>query len=381
MITVQDFYDALLAQGIRIISGVPCALLQPLIDYASGHPDIRYVGAANEADAVAIAAGADLGGQHGAIMLQNSGLGNAVSPLTSLNHTFRIPTLMVISLRGESGGSADEPQHALMGAITTEFLELLGIPWSYLPAHADELEAVMERAFAHMREARLPFALILRQGIIEDWQPPASPVTLTGRAAQVGTSIQQPAGTRRAVLRTIQTASRADDLIVAATGHTGKELFALGDTANQLYMVGSMGCAPSLALGLAIAQPERRIIVVDGDGGLLMHLGALSTLGRERPGNLIHILLDNGIHESTGGQAAGAGAIDFPAIATACGYPQAVALGSLGQLTDLLATEELDGPTFAHVRILPGTADQLPSPSVEPSEVAQRLRRLLGTIQ
>ncbi len=179
------------------------------------------------------------------------------------------------------------------------------------------------------------------------------------------------------MLTSIQAASREDDVIVATTGYTGRELYAVGDRPNQIYLVGSMGCAMSVGLGLAIAQPQRRIIVIDGDGALLMRLGGLCTIGYERPPNLVHILLDNGMHESTGGQSTVAGSVNFCALASASGYPRAVAVSTADELHDALSlpTECL---SFIHAPIVPGIPETLPRPEITPPEVAARLRGFLA---
>jgi phosphonopyruvate decarboxylase len=165
-------------------------------------------------------------------------------------------------------------------------------------------------------------------------------------------------------------------VLIATTGFTGRELFALGDRPNQLYMVGSMGCAVSLALGLAIARPDRRVIAIDGDGAALMRLGAMTTVGYEKPPNLLHVVLDNGLHESTGGQATVSSGVDFCAIAAAAGYPSVAATADPGALGALLA-ECKAGLAFVHAPILPGVPAKLPRPTMTPAEVALRLRALL----
>jgi len=168
-----------------------------------------------------------------------------------------------------------------------------------------------------------------------------------------------------------------DDIIIATTGYTGRELYAVGDRANHLYMVGSMGCAISLGLGLAIAKPRRRVIVLDGDGAALMRLGALATVGYERPANLLHVLLDNGIHESTGGQTTVSGSLDFCGIAGACGYQRVTAAGTPDELVRQI--EHSSGAlTFIHAPILSGVPEQLPRPSITPPQVAARLRAHLA---
>ena len=180
------------------------------------------------------------------------------------------------------------------------------------------------------------------------------------------------------MLRAIQAASLPDDVIVATTGYAGRELYACEDRPNHFYMVGSMGCASSLGLGLAIACPDRRIIVIDGDGAALMHLGALCTIGHERPTNLLHILLDNGIHESTGGQATVSHSIDFCAIAAASGYPHTFSVATPEDLSAEIA-ERREALSFLHVPIFPGVFEKLSRPTITPADVAVRLRKFLGT--
>ncbi|MDJ0926983.1 MAG: phosphonopyruvate decarboxylase [Gammaproteobacteria bacterium] len=371
MIEASAFIEAARRQGFGLYAGVPCSYLKPFINYVIDDSQLRYVGAANEGDAVAIAAGAELGGQRAVAMFQNSGLGNAVNPLTSLTWIFRLPVLVITTLRGEPGGPADEPQHELMGGITTRLLEQMDLPWEYFPTDAADVDAALERACAHMTAVQRPYALVMRKGSV-------APVALQARpqvqARRGGAQPAVEALHRRAeMLRAVQAAVGPADIVIATTGYTGRELFACDDRANQLYMVGSMGCAVSLGLGLALARPDLRIIVLDGDGAALMRLGALSTVGFERPPNLLHVLLDNGIHESTGGQATVSRSVDFSAIAAACGYPRVAVVNTPEALHRRVqeAPRELE---FIHVPIQPGIADDLPRPDVTPAAVAARLR-------
>jgi phosphonopyruvate decarboxylase len=366
---VQHFRRA----GFELFTGVPCSYLTPLIDTVIDSSDVRYVGAANEGEAVAIAAGAKLGGKDAVVMFQNSGLGNAVNPLTSLTFPFRLPVLVITTWRGEPGGEPDEPQHEVMGAITPGLLELMHVPWEPFPSHAAELEAALGRAQAHMQSEGLPYAFVLQKGSVE--------AAATGRHR---TRARTPAGTVRgalaapldpdAALRAAVAGLSGSDVVVATTGFTGRALYALGDAANQIYMVGSMGCASSFALGLALVQPERRVLVLDGDGAMLMHLGACAIIGHEAPANLVHVLLDNGVHDSTGAQATVAPAVDLAAAALACGYAEVRRIASEGELTQAVR-EARRGPSFLHVRTQPRASRKLPRPEETPAEVATRFTR------
>lgn len=377
MIRCGTFLSAARERGFRLWSGVPCSYLDPLINAVIDSDDLRYVAAANEGDAVAIAAGAELGGVRSVALFQNSGLGNAVNPLTSLTHTFRLPVLLIPTLRGEPGGAPDEPQHTLMGEITVPLLELMRIAWEHFPEEDAGVAPALDRALGHMTEHRRPYALVMRKGAVEP-RAGSSPLAVHAppRIVSAGTGAE-PTLTRTEALRTVQAGVRASDVVLATTGYTGRELFACDDRASQLYMVGSMGCASSLGLGLALARPERRVLVLDGDGALLMRMGALATVGHERPANLIHVVLDNAVHESTGGQSTVSRSLDLCSVAHGCGYPTATRADTADALTDLLASERA-GPTFVHVPLRPGTPADLPRPTLAPHAVAERLRTFLG---
>nr|VFJ68442.1 MAG: phosphonopyruvate decarboxylase [Candidatus Kentron sp. FW] len=376
MISAEHFIDLAAERGFTLYSGVPCSYLQPLINCVIANNRIRYIPAANEGDAVSIVAGAQLGGLRGVAMMQNSGLGNAVNPLTSLTHTLQIPVLLIITLRGEVGGPADEPQHGLMGPITTNILESMRIPWEYFPTEEVELGRVLDRAVTYMDKENRPHALVMRKGSVHVWpSPPPLPI----RVPSHGTvpPMMEPTVHRHDMLSILQRHSRSSDVLLATTGYTGRELFALDDREDQLYMVGSMGCISSLALGLAMAQPQRRVVAIDGDGSLIMRMGTLATIGYQRPDNLLHLVLDNTCYESTGGQHTVSGSLDFCRLAGACGYPHTHRLNRPEQLASLLQTHT-GGLAMVHIPILPGTLETLPRPDVTPSQVARRLRGYLA---
>lgn len=374
MIRAATFIEAARASGFELYTGVPCSYLKPFINYVIGDATLRYVGATNEGDAVAIASGADVGGKRAVVMFQNSGFGNAVNPLTSLNAIFRIPVLVIATLRGEPGGPADEPQHELMGQITTGLFDLLRIPWEYFPTEDAAVAPAIARAVAHMERERTPYGLVMKKDSVEAHKLKSAPVV---RAAAQG-AIDERAWpeerpSRSDALAAVQRAARANDVVVATTGYTGRELYALDDRKSQLYMVGSMGCASSFGLGLACARPDRRVVVLDGDGAALMRMGALATLGYERPANLLHVLLDNETHDSTGAQSTVSHSVDLGAVARACGYPRVVRVTTAEELGRVVA-EETRSLTFVHVKTKPGAPTDLPRPKVTPVEVLARLR-------
>lgn len=379
MIDPETFIQRLRESGFGMFSGVPCSYLTPLINTVIDSSGIHYIGAANEGDAVAMACGAQLGGTGGVVMFQNSGLGNAINPLTSLTNVFEIPLLVIATWRGEPDGKPDEPQHRQMGQITPELFQLMDIPYEILPDEEDAVAQAVERAVQVMRTSGRCYGLLVRHGTV-------SPRELQSRAdtTQQFCPDWKAAGAANTnrfeqddVLDTIQRAANETDVILATTGFTGRALYALADRPNQLYMVGSMGCVSSLGLGLATVQSQRRVIVLDGDGAALMRMGAFATIGAHRPPNLLHVVLDNAAHDSTGTQATVSPHIDFPSIALACGYPQAVRIEDLSHLKNEL-NNSAGGLKLLHVRTKPRANRKLPRPTVTPAEVARRLADWMG---
>jgi len=378
MIEAAEFIEPARAQGFDLWSGVPCSFLTPFINAVIDDPDLSYVSSANEGDAVAVATGAALAGRRTVAMMQNSGLGNAVSPLSSLNWVFRIPVLLIITLRGEPGLS-DEPQHELMGQITSRILDQLQIPWEWFPRSADEVDGALAVAQWQMDKTGLPYAFIMRKGSVapvsvqSGWRA-ESHSGGEGGAIEIG---GEPELHRSDALRAvIEATPEAESVVIGTTGYTGRELFALDDRPNHLYMVGSMGCASSLGLGLALARPDRRIVVVDGDGAALMRMGNLAVIGAYGAHNFHHLLLDNGVHESTGGQATVSGAVRFAGVARHCGYRRAAAGNGRAELEKFLQGRE--GPSLLHLGIRRGVPDDLPRPDVTPREVRSRLMNHIG---
>ena len=176
MIEAKAFCDAAKLAGFSLYTGVPCSYVKPFINFVIDAPDLTYIGATNEGDAVAIATGAELGGKRAIVMMQNSGLGNAVSPLTSLNAVFRIPVLMIVTLRGEPGGPHDEPQHELIGAITTQMLDTMNVAWAFFPQEVSEIAPAIEKAVSHMTKTGLPFCLVMKKDSVAPHKLATKPV-------------------------------------------------------------------------------------------------------------------------------------------------------------------------------------------------------------
>jgi phosphonopyruvate decarboxylase len=244
MINTKIFGEELKKLGFRLFSGVPCSFLKSLINYAINECD--YVAAANEGDAVAIASGAYMGGEKSVVLMQNSGLTNAISPLTSLNYPFRIPLLGFVSLRGEPG-IPDEPQHELMGRITTHLLDLMQIQWDYLSDDLEEAKHKLVQANQHI-DNNQPFFFVVKKGTFDEvvLQKQQPSIHLNQIKAQGKAENQMP--TRHEALTVINSLKDCKTVQLATTGKTGRELYEIEDGDNNLYMVGSMGCISSFGL-------------------------------------------------------------------------------------------------------------------------------------
>jgi phosphonopyruvate decarboxylase len=385
MIKASEFFDQCLQRGFNFFTGTPCSYLKPLINYVIDHKEFNFVDATNEGDAVAIAAGVNISGGRSVVMFQNSGLGNAVNPLTSLAYIFRIPLLLIVTHRGEPGGEKDEPQHELMGAITTKMLDTMQIKWDHFPDRTDEIETVLNRADEYLNKESKPFALIMRKKNVESYNLQSSKEKYSFHSEfnqkEHFTTPYIQRHTRNEALKIVNKVAGKGTAIIATTGFTGRELYEIEDRENQLYMVGSMGCALPFGFGIAITKPKAKIYVLDGDGALLMRTGTMATVGSRQPENLIHILLDNEVHDSTGGQGTVSGGVSFSAIAKGFGYRFTFSSDSLEEFKDsLIIASSQGGPTFIHFKIQKGFPGKLGRPVITPVQVKERLIQYLNKL-
>jgi phosphonopyruvate decarboxylase len=384
VIEARHFVEAARERGFEWYAGVPCSYLTPFINYVLQDPSLHYVSMANEGDAVALIAGVALAGTRGIAMMQNSGLGNAVSPLTSLTWTFRLPQLLIVTWRGQPG-VPDEPQHALMGPITPTMLDTMEIRWELFPTEPQDIGPALDRAIAHMEATGKPFALLMQKGSVASYplEPGADAIqTRAGQSAVVEPRELAAAErvSRQEALREVIARTPPDTTaVLASTGFCGRELYALSDRPNHLYMVGSMGCVVPLALGLALARRDLRVVALDGDGAALMRLGAFATVGAYGPSNLWHLLLDNGVHDSTGAQATVAPNVSFAEVAAACGYASSLDTDDLGGIREWLDLPPAAGARFARLLTRPGSPKDLPRPSITPVDVKTRLMQHFGS--
>ena len=377
MIFAEEFLAGASKLGFKVYTGVPCSFLKPLINASIESDHLTYIPAVNEGDAVGIAAGVYLGGGLPVVMFQNSGLGNAVNPFTSLIQTFEIPILMIVTLRGDPNERPDEPQHQLMGRITTQLLELMDVSWSWFPEDEDELVKSMDTIKNRIFEHKKSHVLVMKKGSVKPHELTRKPETVIDQDSTMESceGNQSDLVTRSDFMEMVaQKTNEKNDLIIATTGYSGRELYAISDRKNHFYMVGSMGCAIDIGLGLSLQRPDKRVIVIDGDGAILMRLGAMSTVGFMSPENLTHVVLDNGAYESTGAQKTVSPILDFKAFAFSNRYRNSIKMNSLKDFDSLLDSN-IKGPNFIHFPIKTGVQSNLPRPSILPKEVAERFKK------
>ncbi|GIG88044.1 phosphonopyruvate decarboxylase [Plantactinospora endophytica] len=366
MITSQGMLDTLTARGYGLVTGVPCSYFKgPLRLLAQGAAP-RYIAAANEGSAIAIAAGAELGGQLPLVMAQNSGFGNMINPLTSLVLPYRIPLTVMVSMRGWPTADAGEPQHYWMGRVVPSWLDSLGIAYWMLTSDGPSLDELLRNARHVLDEGRPAFILVGKGAIAND-APPDRPAA---------SPVRRP--TRDDVVAAVL-AEAGNAHLLSTTGYLSRSLFQQGDSDRNFYMQGSMGHAAGMALGAALASPQTRFVVLDGDGAVLMHMGSLATIGDLAPANLTHVVFDNGVYDSTGGQPTGRRQTDFASAALACGYRDAQRVETADALRDALrAALGSVGPSAIVVRGAPGgSAGERASSNVGVAEIGDRFRKSL----
>ena len=381
MISAFSFIDQLRGLGYSQYAGVPCSFLTSLINYVIDDSALDYIGAASEGEAVGITFGAFLAGRKTVTMCQNSGLGNMVNPLTSLNYPFRVRTLLIVTWRGQPEVK-DEPQHEQMGRVMHRLLETLEIPCLPFPASESEIAKTMEQAEASMEERKRPFALVMQKGSVapHPLSGPLQPESIRTDLRENLSASENERLTRTAAIELILETLAGDEAIIASTGKTGRELFTISDRANHLYVVGGMGTASAIGFGVAHALPRQPVVVIDGDGAALMKLGVLATIGFYQPSNLLHIILDNEAHDSTGGQQTVSGIVRFAAIAAAANYRSAFAADRPEEIREAVRLlRHRPGPSLLHVKIQPGSPEKLGRPTVKPHEVKERFSQFLSS--
>ncbi len=378
MITADNFLTPARELGFNFFTGTPCSYLKPFINYVIDTDGLDFIDSVNEGDAVAIAAGATVAGKRAVVMFQNSGLGNAVNPLTSLTYTFNLPVMVITTLRGEPGGATDEPQHELMGQITTAMLETMKMAWAYFPQTEIEVMPALKLADDYMKKNNQPYVFVMRKDDIAEYK-----LQKKSAASKKEFNVihkdrfeldYNNREMRTPILEAIQKHLGSEVAVVATTGKTGRELYEVGDRENQFYMVGSMGCALAFGLGVALCKPNLKVLIIDGDGALLMRTGSMATVGAYKPKNLIHLLIDNEVHDSTGGQGTVTGGVSFGAVAAGFGYDKIYSTDTLATFENILdeVKSKNSGVTFIHLKTKKGSPEKLGRPKVTPAQVSVR---------
>lgn len=373
MISPSFFYDTLATYGIDFYAGVPDSLLKNLCAYITDHADGQHnIIAANEGGAMGLAAGHYLAtGQIPVVYMQNSGEGNIINPLASLTdpEVYNIPVLLLIGWRGRPGVH-DEPQHVKQGKVTTGLLNTMGVNFDVLSKEEDKAGKQIAKAVEALNRKEV-YALVIEKDTFDSYtlqNVEKNDLTLS----------------REEAIQTVAAALGDKDAIVSTTGMISRELFEYRTQKNQgherdFLTVGSMGHASQIALGIALEKPDRTIWCFDGDGATIMHMGSMAIVGSKAPKNYVHVVFNNGAHDSVGGQPTVGLSIDLPAIATAVGYKHVYSCNTKEYLEELLQKiKDQEGPLFLQICVKKGNRKDLGRPTTTPIQNKEALMHFLA---
>jgi phosphonopyruvate decarboxylase len=357
-------------------AGVPDSLLKQLGSHIMATlPREQHVIAANEGGAVAIAMGHYLRtGSPAAVYLQNSGLGNTINPLLSLADpdVYGIPMLIIVGWRGQPGVK-DEPQHIKQGRVMRALLDAIELPWSVLPRDPGAAETTMTEAVKVAIDRSRPYVVLVEKGIFADVNVSLPPASATEGLVS-----------REDALVSMADAVGSEAVIVSTTGMLSRELFEHRERTGQsgerdFLTVGGMGHASSIALGIAMRESRREVWCFDGDGALLMHLGGLAVIADHAPPTFFHVVFNNGVHDSVGGQPTSVSVVDVAATATALGYRHASSTNDLASVADTVAELRRNGgPALLELKVRPGNRPGIGRPTRTPTESKRAFMTALG---
>lgn len=372
MIRPEFFIEKLRANGIDCFAGVPDSLLKNICAYITDHCDARHnIITANEGAAVGLAAGHYLAtGKPACVYMQNSGEGNIINPLASLTdpEVYNIPVLLLIGWRGRPGVH-DEPQHVKQGKVTTGLLNTMGINFDVLSKEEEKAEKQIVKAFDALKKKDV-YALVIEKDTFEDYKlqdVEKNDLTMS----------------REEAIQTVAAALGGKDCIVSTTGMISRELFEYRTAKGQgherdFLTVGSMGHASQIALGIAMSQPDRRVWCFDGDGATIMHMGNMAIVASKEPRNYVHVVFNNGAHDSVGGQPTVGLNIDLPRIARAVGYKHTYSVSTKGDLADVLKEIKIqEGLSLLEIKVKKGNRIDLGRPTTTPIQNKEALMKFL----
>lgn len=372
MIRPEFFIEALREKGIDCFAGVPDSLLKNICAYITDHFDAAHnIIAANEGAAVGLAAGHYLAtGQPACVYMQNSGEGNIINPLASLTdqEVYNIPVLLLIGWRGRPGVH-DEPQHVKQGKVTTGLLNVMGVNYEVLSKEEDKAAKQIEKAAKALANKEV-FALVIEKDTFEDYK-------------LQNVEVNDLTMSREEAIQTVAATLGEKDCIVSTTGMISRELFEYRAAMNQgherdFLTVGSMGHASQIALGIALAQPDRRVWCFDGDGAAIMHMGSMAIVANKAPKNYVHVVFNNGAHDSVGGQPTVGLKIDLPAVAKAVGYKATYSVDSKAELESVLSkVNSFESPALLEIKVKKGNRKDLGRPTTTPIQNKEALMTFL----
>ena len=372
MIRPEFFIEKLRENGIDCFAGVPDSLLKNICAYITDHCDAEHnIIAANEGAAVGLAAGHYLAtGQPACVYMQNSGEGNIINPLASLTdpEVYNIPVLLLIGWRGRPGVH-DEPQHVKQGKVTTGLLNTMGINFDVLSKEEDKAEKQIAKAVDALKKKDV-YALVIEKDTFDNYSlvNNQSPITLNL--------------SREEAIQIVAAALGEKDCIVSTTGMISRELFEYRAAKGQgherdFLTVGSMGHASQIALGIAMAKPDRKVWCFDGDGAAIMHMGSMAIVANKAPKNYVHVVFNNGAHDSVGGQPTVGLKIDLPAVAKAVGYKGTISVDNKEDLVAALS-KVAEGPILIEVKVKKGNRKDLGRPTTTPIQNKDALMDFLA---
>lgn len=373
MINPKFFIEELGSNGIDFFAGVPDSLLKNICAYIADHKDEQHnIITANEGGAIALAAGYHLAtGKIGVVYMQNSGEGNIINPLASLTdkEVYNIPVLLLIGWRGKPGVH-DEPQHVKQGKVTTGLLNVMGVNYDVLSQDEEKAAKQIEKAIAVMKATNEVYALVIEKGTFEDY-----------KLQNVEENDLQM--TREEAIQTVAASLGEKDVIVSTTGMISRELFETRTAWKQgherdFLTVGSMGHASQIALGIAMEKADRKVWCFDGDGASIMHMGNMAIVASKHPKNYVHVVFNNGAHDSVGGQPTVGLKIDLPSVAKSVGYKETYSVDNMGKLKSILPSiAKAEGPVFLQVCVKKGNRKDLGRPTTTPIQNKEALMKFL----